>query len=114
MDEEPTHEVAKGGVIMKSRGVKRNRGCKTILFVLLAVVSIITAGIAMGCTTEPGYEIRYEYTVKSGDTLWTIGKANVGDNEDIRDWIRKVQEINGININKGPLHPGQTLVLYRY
>ena len=84
MDEEPTHEVAKGGVIMKSRGVKRNRGCKTILFVLLAVVSIITAGIAMGCTTEPGYA------------------------------IRKVQEINGININKNPLHPGQTLVLYRY
>ncbi|WP_277287676.1 LysM peptidoglycan-binding domain-containing protein [Veillonella montpellierensis] len=88
---------------------------RALIVVMLVLATIFTTGFGMGRrTATPKYETRYDYTVKNGDTLWTIGKEAVGESEDIRDWVRKVQEINGININKEPLYPGQTLVLYRY
>lgn len=92
-----------------------NHKHRALIFMMLILVTIFSTGFGMGrATALPKYEIRYDYTVKNGDTLWTIGKEAVGESEDIRDWVRKVQEINGININEDPLHPGQTLVLYRY
>lgn len=96
---------------MKRKGNRKN---KAFIFVLLALLSIMATGFVMGRTTSPKYEIRYDYTVKSGDTLWNIGKEVVGESEDIRDWVWKVQEINDIDIRKEPLHPGQTIVIYRH
>lgn len=93
---------------------QRNRKNKALAFVLLGLCLVMATGFVMGRTTAPKYEIRYNYTVKDGDTLWTIGKATIGDSEDIRDWVRKVQEINGININKKTLQPGQSIVIYKH
>ena len=87
---------------------------KVIVLLGLIVIAIIGTGFAIGTEDKPKYEIRYDYTVKEGDTLWDLGKENIGEEEDVRDWIRKVQDINGININEEPLHAGQKLVIYRH
>ncbi len=88
--------------------------CKVIALVALLLLAIMGTGFAISDNDKPQYEIRYDYVVKEGDTLWSIAESNVSEDEDIRDWIRKVQDINGININKNPLHAGQNIVIYRY
>ena len=32
--------------------------------------------------------------MKNGDTLWSIGEKHASNEDDIREWISKVREIN--------------------
>lgn len=86
---------------------------KILAMIILLLMAVCASGFAIGRSTK-SYEPRYDYTVKAGDTLWNIAENNVSENEDIRDWIAKVKEINGININEEPLHAGQQIVIYRH
>lgn len=42
-------------------------------------------------------KLKYEeqrYYVRTGDTLWSIGEKYASNEDDIREWISKVREIN--------------------
>ena len=51
--------------------------------------------------------IEYVYTVAPGDTLYGIGKYVAGENEDVRDVVRRMKADN--NISDSNIVPGQEL-----
>lgn len=51
------------------------------------------------------------YTVKSGDTLWSISKEYAPKNSDIRKYIYLVNERNSTGVN---LQPGQVIEIPCY
>jgi hypothetical protein len=50
-----------------------------------------------------------EVTVVTGDTLWGIAKAHAPKNQDIREYIYRIQKVNGLKTSV--LHNGQKLIL---
>lgn len=52
-----------------------------------------------------------EYVVKSGDTLWAIGRRCIGENANIREWAEAVTIVNNITNN---IYPGQSIIIYVY
>lgn len=84
------------------------------MMAIAALLIVATSiGYAVGRSTSNDYVVCQPYTVKQGDTLWSIASANVGDDMDVREWIAKVQKINGIDINQAPLQPGQQILICR-
>lgn len=80
----------------------------------LMVIGVLTAGFSTysNLTEKPKYTIRYDYTVRYGDTLWDLAAKNSPDDMDIREYMFNLQQINGENITD--LKPGQVITLYRY
>lgn len=50
------------------------------------------------------------YTVRHGDTLWSIAEAHCPEEMDIREYISMVSDRNNISAT---IYPGQTLTIYR-
>ena len=75
-------------------------------------VGILVSGFVYIGYDKPKYTIRYDYTVRYGDTFWDIAAKHSPDNEDIREYIYNLKVINGGDILD--LKPGQTITLYRY
>jgi nucleoid-associated protein YgaU len=81
--------------------------CAIIIFI--AILFVI---VSPGKTNFNSKDFHTEkYIVKSGDTLWTIGKRCVGENVDIREWIKAIEIINNITAN---IYPGQSIIVYAY
>lgn len=84
--------------------------------------AIITVAIGLGLLTSGyayishdvenhKYQIRYDYEIKQGDTLWDLAEKNAGD-EDVREWIFNVQQLNDVDLTK--IRQGQSITIYRY
>ena len=84
---------------------------KGVLIIALVLVGAIASGFVMNHATTP-VQYRYDYTVKSGDTLWNIASEACPENMDVREYIHEVSKINGIK--DGSIRPGQTISLYHY
>lgn len=80
----------------------------------LMVIGVLTAGFSTysNLTEKPKYQIRYDYTVRYGDTLWDLAAKNAPDDMDIREYLHNLYQINGADIVN--LKPGQVITLYRY
>ncbi len=52
------------------------------------------------------------YTVSQGETLWTIAKKYKLNDQDIRDYIYKVEKIN--NMDSAKIYEGQVLKILTY
>lgn len=66
-----------------------------IIFVTIAVISCIviaTRDNNKGFVKEDYYTKTYE--VQQGDTLWEIGSCYKKSDDNVRDWIKAVKEIN--------------------
>lgn len=127
MDEKPTYEVAKGGVIMnevldirgritKRRKLKRKYLYRRIavglvLAICITVIAVIIGGVISTTRADTVYST-YTYTVKKGDTLWNIAYQNVGESVDIRDEIAKIRRMNPqIQIHGQGIQIGDVLTL---
>lgn len=93
------------------RKTRRNVFYEIIIFILLMFI-IFTIVISPNKENFNSEEYHIEkYTVKSEDTLWTIGRDCIGDNADVRDWVKAVKTVNNITSN---IYPGQSIVVYVY
>lgn len=77
----------------------------TIIAGLMAI-GVLTVGFSTysNLTEKPKYIIRYDYTVRYGDTLWDLAAKNSPDDMDIREYMFNLHQINGENITD--LKPG--------
>lgn len=75
---------------------------------VLAAVIAVTVG-AYGCRAD-GQVIKEQYTVKHGDTVWSIAGKYASDEEDIRDICRRILEENRLG-KDADITPGQQLVI---
>ena len=48
-----------------------------------------------------------EYTITSGETLWSIAKKYTPNNKDIRQTIYEIEELN--NLDNATIYAGQTI-----
>lgn len=80
----------------------------------LVAIGVLTAGFSTysNLTETPKYQIRYDYHVRYGDTLWDVAAKNAPNDMDIREYIYNLKVINGGDITD--LKPGQVITLYRY
>lgn len=70
--------------------------------ILLAIISIFNLCFAK---TEK-YETE-EYVVQDGDTLWSIAEEFKNNNQDIRDYIYDLRNLN--NLDDCIIYPAQTI-----
>lgn len=75
---------------------------------ILAAVIAATVG-TYGCRAD-GETIKEVYTVKHGDTVWSIAGKYAGDEEDIRDVCQRIIEDNRLG-KDADVTPGQQLVI---
>ena len=75
---------------------------------VLAAVIAVTVG-AYGCRAD-GETVKEAYTVKHGDTVWSIAGKYADDEEDIRDVCRRIIADNRLGKDAG-VTPGQQLVI---
>ena len=81
---------------------------------LLIAVGVLASGYTYinHHTEEHRFTYRYDYTVKSGDTLWDISAQHVGSDEDIREYMYNLKGINDSDLSN--LKAGQVITLYHY
>ena len=84
---------------------------KGVLIIALVLVGAVASGFVMHHATTP-IQYRYNYTVKSGDTLWNIASEACPEGMDVREYIHEISKMNGID--DGSIRPGQTIELYHY
>ena len=84
---------------------------KGVLIIALVLVGAVVSGFVMNHATTP-IQYRYNYTVKSGDTLWNIASEACPEDMDVREYIHEISKTNGID--DGSIRPGQTIELYHY
>lgn len=87
---------------------------KKMLLVAAFGSALLATGVSacMADNALPRHQLRYDYTVQRGDTLWGIASKAVSDDMDIREYIHKLKEINGINNES--IRPGQIITLYKH
>lgn len=91
--------------------VKRKNNKKRMILTIIAVIIIsmltITAKSSRTSYTERQTE---EIYINRGETLWTLGRKYCSENEDVRDWISAVKQLNGMK--SGTVYAGQTITVY--
>lgn len=78
-----------------------------IIFILIALI-FITLFISK-VNFEGNDFHKEEYIIKSGDSLWSIGKKCIRESVDIREWIYEVKKLNNIDDN---IYAGQVILVY--
>jgi LysM repeat protein len=84
---------------------------------LFAIIIAITVSLSLSMinhaqaqdTSQPEAEQFQVWTVRQGDTLWSIANQHRGRTE-VRKYIYQIQKLNDIN---STIHPGQKLLLPR-
>lgn len=76
--------------------------------IVLAAVIAVTVG-AYGCRAD-GEAVKEAYTVKRGDTIWSIAGQYVTEEEDIRDVCQRIIDDNRLG-KDADVTPGQRIVI---
>lgn len=81
------------------------RICAAVL-AAMAIIAFIGSFVMRDASQEEG--VYTEYTVKQGDTLWSICREYYGDSCDIRKRIADIRDINGIE-DCSRIYPGMRI-----
>lgn len=77
----------------------------TIFCVLLvSVITTVIFGLKVYGFKKPGYE---KIKVRKGDTLWSISMKYKNENQDVRNYIYELKNIN--NLESSKIYPGTVL-----
>ncbi len=78
---------------------------------LLLVPALVLAGalqlFQQHISADYGQQQRY--VVQPGDTLWQVARAYIPERMDIRAFIYRLEQVNGLK--GGIIHPGQQLLI---
>ena len=74
--------------------LRLTRKQKRIRAMAAAVILILVLCLIKSAGSKPSLTV---YVVKPDDTLWDIAYGEYGDAVDIRDYIREIERINGID-----------------
>ena len=80
-----------------------------VIIIFIAILFIITSPEKTNFNSKDFHTEKY--VVKSGDTLWAIGRRFIGENADIREWAEAVAIVNNITAD---IYPGQSIIVYVY
>lgn len=85
----------------------------TFFTTLCAFVFIVLCVLLLNSVIQPTLDnIEWDeeiYTVKKGDSLWTISKYFCTDDVDRREWIDEIKSLN--DLSDSAIYPGQRLVV---
>lgn len=93
------------------KAIKRRKALARIALLLVVVFGVGLMALH-SISKTPRYQIRYDYTVGYGDTLWGIASKHAPQGMDVREYIYELEKINGADVAQ--LKAGQTITLYRY
>ena len=79
-----------------------------VLMIALCVMLVVAIGIS--CRADVKTE-RYEYIVKSGDTLWSIADEYAPKGTDKREYIFNIKKDNGLKTSE--LYPNMVLEIVK-
>jgi len=74
---------------------------------IVVIFALLTLAVAWGARRSDGAGNEQAYTVRAGDTLWTIAAAHYGG--DPREAVYRLERRN--HLTGSLLHPGQRLRL---
>lgn len=94
---------------MKSKKNTLKKINRTANIVLLTFIFVMAFNIMSGALIANGEAINtYDtITVEAGDTLWSIAKSAMTENDDIREVIFDIQQLN--NMESDTIKPGQLI-----
>ncbi len=91
--------------------MKRKTATRLVYGTAAALIAL--GGYLLGRCTKADYSpselVTEDITVHTGDTLWEIGEKYCPNNMDIRRWIDRVMEINGLS--DALIYPGDELTI---
>ena len=79
--------------------------------IILVVFLVVLAFVFMPGNPVPDEYTIQEYTVQTGDTLWSIGRNTIEPGENIQAWLHETRKLNNIDPD---LKPGQKIFLPVY
>ncbi|MCX4303777.1 MAG: LysM peptidoglycan-binding domain-containing protein [Clostridia bacterium] len=91
--------------------VNKKKFIKSILVtVFIVIMMCICISKAIASNKVELREITY--TVSKGETLWSIAKKYKQNNQDVRDYIYKIEKLN--NMDSATIYEGQTIKIIIY
>ena len=91
--------------------MRRLRIVNKARFITSMTVIIMFLVLIFSFTSAKENVVYEDYTVTSGETLWTIAAENKKADEDIREYIYELQELN--NIKDCMIYPNQTIKIIK-
>ena len=82
---------------------------KKLIIVLIIGLAVYGIGIRMSELNSVNYS-EEEYTVQSGDTLWSIAEEYADEHTSLNEYIYQIKKVNNITSN---LEVGQTIIILK-
>lgn len=82
---------------------------KRLMIILTIILSIYAIAGRLKEMNSISYE-QVEYTVQAGDTLYGLAQKYANENQDIREYIYNLKQVNNIG---STLDVGQTIIIFK-
>ena len=104
----PSRSLGRAGRVQRRR--RRLAGLLRFVVFLLLIFVAVWAGVRVAHAGEDGsIYTGHQYTVQSGDTLWTIAAGEYGGGADLRQAVYEIREVN--TLSDSDVRPGQGITL---
>lgn len=80
----------------------------TNIFVAIMMLGSVYTGFVFNHSNHAENVVYHEVQVGFGDTLWSLARPYVSDQDDIREVVYRIKELNQIR-DAGDLQPGMTI-----
>lgn len=91
--------------------VNKKKFIKSVLITVFIVIMMCIC-ISKAIASNEAEITEITYTVSKGETLWSIAKKYKQNNQDVRDYIYKIEKLN--NMDSATIYEGQTVKIITY